>query len=110
MATLSKANVGFEQDIASWKLQWGVNWLPHLGQGNYSPDQVSKWRGANYFETFVEYKPSPTLSLRAQLNVWNDFTQTRTVFADRQTRAVLFTEDSEVDPRTFVSIRVRKTF
>lgn len=106
----SQANVGFEQDIASWKLQWGVNWLPRLGQGNYSPDQVSKWRGANYFESFVEYKPSPTLSLRAQLNVWNDFTQTRTVFADRQTRAVLFTEDSEVDPRTFVSIRVRKTF
>ncbi|WP_312597993.1 TonB-dependent receptor domain-containing protein [Brevundimonas sp.] len=106
----SQANVGFEQDIASWKLQWGVNWLPHLGQGNYSPDQVSKWRGANYFETFVEYKPSPTLSIRTQLNVWNDFTQTRTVFADRQTRAVLFTEDSEVDPRTFVSIRVRKTF
>ncbi|MCA0367064.1 MAG: outer membrane beta-barrel protein [Proteobacteria bacterium] len=106
----SQANVGFEQDIASWKLQWGVNWLPRLGQGSYSPDQVSKWRGANYFESFVEYKPSPTLSLRAQLNVWNDFTQTRTVFADRQTRAVLFTEDSEVDPRTFVSIRVRKTF
>ncbi|GAW42186.1 hypothetical protein SH203_02602 [Brevundimonas sp. SH203] len=106
----SQANVGFEQDITRWKLQWGVSWLPHLGQGNYSPDQVSKWRGANYFETFVEYKPSPTLSLRAQLTVWNDFTQTRTVFADRQTRAVAFTEDSEVDPRTFVSIRVRKTF
>ncbi|MDQ1155199.1 TonB-dependent siderophore receptor [Brevundimonas sp. SORGH_AS_0993] len=106
----TQANVGFEQDIASWKLQWGVNWIPHLGQGNYSPDQVSRWRGANYFETFVEYKPSATLSLRAQVNVWNDFTQTRTVFADRQTRAVAFTEDSEVDPRTFVSVRVRKTF
>lgn len=106
----TQANIGLEQDINSWKLQWGAAWLPYLGQPNYSPDQVSRWRGTDYFELFAEYKPTPTLSIRAQLNLWDDFTQTRTVFADRQTRAVLFTEDSEVDPRTFASIRVRKTF
>ena len=59
---------------------------------------------------FAEYKPSPTLAIRAQLNLWDDFTNRRTVFADRDTRAVAFIEDSTVDPRTFVSIRVRKTF
>ena len=87
-----------------------MNWLPYLGQPNYSPDQVSKWRGTDYFEMFAEYKPSPTLAIRAQLNLWDDFTNSRTVFADRETRAVAFIEDSTVDPRTFVSIRVRKTF
>ena len=106
----TQANIGLEQDIASWKLQWGVNWLPYLGQPSYSPDQVSKWRGSDYFELFAEYKPTPTLSIRGQLNLWDDFTQTRTVFADRQSRAVAFTEDSTIDPRTFASIRVRKTF
>jgi hypothetical protein len=59
---------------------------------------------------FAEYKPSPTLAIRAQLNLWDDFTSTRTVFADRDTRAVAFVEDSSFDPRTFVSVRVRKTF
>ena len=106
----TQANVGIEQDITSWKLQWGVSWLPYLHQPNYSPDQVSAWRGTDYVEMFAEYKPTPTLSIRAQLNLWDDFTQRRTVFADRQTRAVAFVEDSTADPRTFVSLRVRKTF
>ena len=106
----TQANIGLEQDITSWKVQWGVNWLPYLGQANYSPDQISKWRGTDYFEIFAEYKPTATLSIRAQLNLWDDFTQSRTVYADRQAGAVLFTEDSSIDPRTFVSVRVRKTF
>jgi hypothetical protein len=106
----TQANIGVEQDITRWKLQWGVNWLPYLGQPSYDPDQTFKWRGTNYFEIFTEYKPTPTLSVRAQLNLWDDFTQRRTVYADRDTRAVAYVEDGEQDPRTFVSLRVRKTF
>ncbi|NNC25219.1 TonB-dependent receptor, partial [Salinisphaera sp. USBA-960] len=34
----SQANVGFQQDITSWKTQWGINWLPRLGQATYDPD------------------------------------------------------------------------
>lgn len=106
----SQANVGFQQDITSWKTQWGINWLPRLGQATYDPDQTFAWRGADYLEAFVEYKPSPTLSLRAQLNLWDDFTQQRTVYASRDPRTVAFVEDRSIDPRTFVSLRVRKTF
>ena len=106
----SQANVGFQQDITSWKTQWGVNWLPRLGQATYDPDQTFAWRGADYLEAFVEYKPSPTLSLRAQLNLWDDFTQQRTVYATRDPRTVAFVEERFIDPRTSVSLRVRKTF
>jgi len=106
----SQANVGFQQDLTRFKTQWGVNWLPRLGQGTYDPDQTNIWRGAGYVETFVEYKPTPTLALRAQLNLWDDFTIRRTVFADRTTRAVAFVEDRAIDPRTFMTFRVRKTF
>jgi len=106
----TQANIGFQQDIVSWKTQWGINWLPLLGQGTYDVDQTSVWRGSRYYEAFAEHKPTPTLAIRAQLNLWDDFTQSRTVFADRDTRAVAFVEDSVVDPRTFASIRVRKTF
>jgi hypothetical protein len=106
----SQANVGFQQDITSWKTQWGINWLPRLGQATYDPDQTFAWRGADYLEAFVEYKPSPTLSLRAQLNLWDDFTQQRTVYATRNPRTVAFVEERSIDPRTFVSLRVRKTF
>ena len=69
------------------------------------------WRGSDYYEAFVEYKPTPTLAIRAQFNNWNDFTIRRTVFAARTPeRPVAYVEDRAIDPRAFVSLRVRKTF
>jgi hypothetical protein len=106
----TQANIGFQQDLTRLKTQWGINWLPLLGQGTYDPDQTNTWRGAGYLEGFVEYKPVPTLSLRAQLNLWDDFTTHREVYADRTTRTVAYVEDRDINPRTFVQFKVRKTF
>jgi hypothetical protein len=106
----SQANIGFSQDIHTWKTQWGINVLPRLGQKQFYPDQVSGWRGAGYYEMFVEYKPTATLSIRGQLNIWDDFEPYRTVYSDRAAGTVSFTEDRQIDPRTFWSFRVRKTF
>jgi hypothetical protein len=107
----TQANIGFQQDIAAWKTQWGINWLPKLGRDTFDPDQTGGWRGAAYFETFVEYKPTPTLSLRAQLNMWDDFVVRRTVYASRDNpRPVAFTEERDINPRSFVTLRLRKTF
>ncbi len=99
------------QDITSWKLQWGGAYIVSLEQIGYDPDQTSGFRGSDYFEFWTEYKPTPTLSLRAQINIWNDFEVERTVYADRTpARPVAFVENRYIDPRTFVSFRVRKTF
>ncbi len=106
----TQATITFQQDITSWKLQWGGAWIPLLGQKHFQPDQVSGWRGRDYYELWAEYKPAPTLSIRAQVNIWNDFDQERIVFANRETRPVQFVENRFVDPRTFWQIRVRKTF
>ncbi|KQV62427.1 MULTISPECIES: TonB-dependent siderophore receptor [unclassified Caulobacter] len=106
----TQANIGFQQDLVKYKTQWGINWLPLLGQGTYDVDQTNVWRGAGYYEGFVEYKPTPTLAIRAQLNLWDDFTIRRTVFANRTDRAVSFVEDRDINPRSFVTLRVRKTF
>jgi hypothetical protein len=106
----TQPNFGFQQDLPRYKIQWGINWIAKLGQGTYGPDQTSTWRGADYYESFVEYKPTPTLAIRAQLNLWDDYTQQRIVYADRATRAVSFIEDRDIDPNTFVSLRLRKTF
>ena len=106
----TQAQISFQQDITSWKLQWGGTWIPLLGQKGYQPDQTSGWRGTGYYEMWAEYKPTPTLSVRAQVNVWNDFNQERVVFADRVTRPIAYIENRFIDPRTFWQIRVRKTF
>ncbi len=106
----SQATITFQQDITSWKLQWGAAWIPLLGQKDYQPDQISGWRGHDYYELWAEYKPTPTLAIRGQINLWDDFNVERTVFGDRESRPIAYVENRFVDPRTFYQIRVRKTF
>lgn len=106
----SQPSFTLSQDIASWKLQWAATYLPTLSQTSYDPDQKSGFSGQDYFEGFVEYKPTSGLAIRAQVNIWDDFQTERIVYADRVTRPVAFTERRVIDPRTFYQIRVRKTF
>ena len=104
-------NIGFTQDIASWKTQWGFEWLRGFDEPNFDPDQTTDVRLRNYRVLFAEYKPTPTLSLRAQVNIWDDFLITRTAYADRsEARPVAYVETRDVDPRTFWQLRLRKTF
>lgn len=107
----SQPAVTISQDITTWKISWAATYLEGLRQFNYAPDQISGFTGSDYFEANIEYKPTPTLAIRAQVNVWNDFQVERTVFADRTpARPVAFTELRPTDPRTFWQIRIRKTF
>ncbi len=106
----SQPILSFQQDLTAWKLQYGADWITELNQVSYSPDQTSGFRGAHYYQVWAEYKPTPTLSLRAQVNLWNDFEVERTVYADRVTRPISFIENRYIDPRTFWSLRLRKTF
>jgi hypothetical protein len=99
------------QDITRWKINWAVTYLNRLRQFRFDPDQTSGFTGSDYLEANIEYKPTPTLAIRAQINVWNDFQVERTVYANRTpARPVAFTELRPTDPRTFWQIRVRKTF
>jgi len=106
----SQATITFQQDITSWKLQWGGAWIPLLGQKTFRPDEINGWRGHDYYELWAEYKPTPTLSIRGQVNLWDDFNVERTVFGDREARPIAFVENRFIDPRTFYQIRLRKTF
>ena len=106
----SQANINIAQDINSWKLQWGVAYLPLLGQASYDPDFKSAWRGRDYVEIWAEYKPTPTLSIRAQVNLWDNFDQERIAYGDRTTRPIDYIETRQIDPRTFYQLRLRKTF
>ncbi len=106
----SQPAFSLSQDIASWKLQWEMAYLPKLSETSYDPDQTSGFRGHDYFEGSIEYKPTTTLAIRAQVNIWDDFETERVVYADRVTRPVAFIERRAIDPRTFYQIRVRKTF
>jgi hypothetical protein len=107
----SQPNITIAQDITTWKINWAVTWLTSLEQISYDPDQTSGFTGGDYFEAYAEYKPTPTLSIRAQVNVWDDFIVERTVFAERTPdRPIEFVELRPINPRTFWQIRLRKSF
>ena len=106
----SQATFTVAQDITSWKLQWGGAYIPLLGQTSFDPDQRFSWRGRDYFEFWAEYKPTPTLSIRAQVNLWDNFDQERIAYGNRTTRPIDYIETKAIDPRTFYQIRLRKTF
>ena len=107
----SQPGFTISQDITSWKVNWSATYLEGLRQFSYDPDQTSGFTGSDYFEGFVEYKPTPTLSVMVKVNVWNDFQVERIQYADRTpARPIAFTEVRPIDPRTFWQIRVRKTF
>ncbi|WGM29925.1 TonB-dependent receptor [Brevundimonas sp. NIBR11] len=107
----SQPGFTLSQDITSWKINWSATYLASLRQFSYDPDQTSGFTGSDYFEGFVEYKPTPTLSVMVKVNIWNDFLVERTVFANRTpARPIDYVELRPIDPRTFWQIRVRKTF
>lgn len=106
----SHAVIILAQDIKSWNLQWNLAWVPLLGRTSYDPDVQFSWRGRDFLEGWVEYKPSPNLAIRAQLNLWDEYHQTRIAYADRATRPISYIETRNIDPRTFYSLRLRKTF
>jgi len=106
----SHAVIVLAQDIKSWNLQWNLAWVPLLGRTSYDPDVQFSWRGRDFLEGWIEYKPSPTLAIRAQVTLWDEYHQTRIAYADRATRPISYIETRNIDPRTFYSLRLRKTF
>ncbi|NBB52494.1 TonB-dependent receptor [Rhizobium sp. CRIBSB] len=107
----TQAVVSLSQNITTWNVNWSVAWIPLLGTRSFDPDQTGGFRGRDYFEIAASYKPTPTLTLSAQINLWDDFQTFRTAYADRTVaRPILFTETREIDPRTFVRFSLRKTF
>lgn len=106
----SQVVIEFQQDITSMKAQWGFSFLPAFNEVTHDPDQTRTTRLRDYFEAWVEYKPATDLSIRAQVNIWNDLAFEQIAYADRTTRAIAYVENQQIDPRTFFQIRVRKTF
>jgi hypothetical protein len=106
----SHAVIVLAQDIKLWNLQWNLAWVPLLGRTSYDPDVQFSWRGRDFLEGWVEYKPSPTLAIRAQATLWDEYHQTRIAYADRAARPIAYVETRNIDPLTFYSLRLRKTF
>jgi hypothetical protein len=101
----------FQQDIDSWRMNWGVEYQPFGEDTVYRIDQVSHFRFRDYASAWIEYKPTDQWTLRAQAWMLGSYDQTRTVFAGpRGASPVAYTEIRSMEPESRIQLRLRRTF
>ncbi|MGD2132988.1 MAG: TonB-dependent receptor [Maricaulaceae bacterium] len=106
-------SASYRQDLPARDLTFGVNYFAGWSERRYQLEQVLALDLRNYWATFVEYKPTDRLTLRAGLNnlAPYSFTIERSRFdGPRDTGALLFVETEERDSQIIGELRARFTF
>lgn len=105
--------VHLAHDLPQWKLNWGVDAFGAWRQTYYRVDQITDRKLKTYVELFAEYRPQPDLSLRVELSNLTErgFRNTRRVWnGPRNTGALQFIDDRDIQFGRMVYFRLRKTF
>ncbi len=91
-------NINFRQDLPNLNLTFGFGWFPGWSEKYYYLDEIQALHLRNYFSSFIEYKPNPGFSLRAELNNLDpfQFTIERQIFDDTRDIGNLQTIESEL--------------
>jgi outer membrane receptor protein involved in Fe transport len=100
-------------DLPQWKVNWGVDVYSGFRETSYRFDEVSTFKLKTYVTPFVEWKPQPDLSIRAEMGNATErgLRRTRTVYdGPRGGNPVRFTDDRDIQFGRMVYLRVRKTF
>jgi outer membrane receptor protein involved in Fe transport len=64
----NNVKVSYRQDLPAWNLSYGFNWYPGWSERRYLLEEVDALDLHQFWGSFVEYKPSPNFTLRAELN------------------------------------------
>jgi hypothetical protein len=101
----------FSQDLPRWRTSWGVDYLPLWRETFYRINEVRTNVKGDFFTLWVEHRPRPDLSIRADLINFTDRSRrrARTQYAgSRALGAVAFSEQRNWDSGPIATIRVRK--
>jgi hypothetical protein len=106
-------NVRFTRDMPGGKWSWGVNANCPVTQRAYRINEIRTVDIDPWIETFIEWKPRPDLSLRAEaLNLTaRERTRTRQIWSgDRKTGTLVQVEERMSPFEPFLWLKLRKTF
>jgi hypothetical protein len=106
-------NVSFRHDLPDLKLTYGVNFYGGWRERYYMPTEVQLLDLRSFWGSFLEYKPTTNLTLRAEINnfVPYQFDINRRVYAGSRANNVLdFTENEHRDSQVIAMFRARVTF
>jgi len=63
-----KINVNFRQDLPELNLTFGLGWFGGWRESYYQGTAIENLKLRDFFNSFVEWKPEPGFTLRAELN------------------------------------------
>jgi hypothetical protein len=66
-------NVNFRQDLPAQKLTFGLGWFGGWEEDYYRLNDVQSLRLKNFFSSFVEWKPTTSFTLRAEVNNFDPY-------------------------------------
>lgn len=102
----------FRQDLPARKISWGLNWFGGWEETYYRFNEISQFEIRNYYSAFVEYRPTPTVTLFTELAniVPFEFDRRRLVFdGPRDIEPLASDEFSSTQSHARLYVRLRKT-
>jgi outer membrane receptor protein involved in Fe transport len=102
----------FTHDLPAYRFNWGVDVFGGWRETYYRYNEISTSKLKTYVVPFVEWKPSPDVILRAEIqNVTSrGFRNTRVVYSGpRDTSPIAFTDDRDIQFGPMYWFRIRKT-
>jgi outer membrane receptor protein involved in Fe transport len=103
----------FTQDLPGWKANWGIDVYNRWTETYFRVSEVDTYKLKTYVALFIEYKPKPSLSLRAELdNVGGrGYQRVLAVYpGPRGTSPLSYIDNRQQEFGPYLYFRVRKTF
>ena len=103
----------FTQDLPHWNVRWGADLFNRWTETYFRVGEVDTYKLKTYLALFVEYKPQPTLSLRAELDNVGDrgFQRILAVYSGpRGSSPLSYIDNRQQEFGPYLYFRVRKTF
>jgi outer membrane receptor protein involved in Fe transport len=103
----------YTQGLPQWKMTVGFDVFGSLREPFYRFNEVTQIKLRTFVVPWVEWKPRRDISIRADIQnlASRNFNRTREVYdGPRDENPMLFREHQELDNKTSVYVRVRKTF
>lgn len=90
-------HVSYRQDLPEWNLSYGFNWYPGWSERRYLLEEVDALDLHQFWGSFVEYKPTPGFTLRAEINNFDPYRLTiqRRIFNERRRTGGIATIETE---------------
>lgn len=90
-------NVNFRQDLPDLHLTFGIGWFSGWRESFYQVDNVESLQLKDFYHSFVEWKPDPGFTLRAELNNFDpySFNIQRSIYGGRRDQFPLETIETE---------------